>query len=71
MRTGSSVVVLTDNRVTRGLAMTVAWLGAKLDAYSWEELSDALERMQLTRDVRQRLYDIAQEFHTEHRHLDR
>ncbi|MEM9453129.1 MAG: hypothetical protein AAGF11_03060 [Myxococcota bacterium] len=71
MRTGSAVVVLTDNRVTRGLAMTMAWLGAKLDAYSWNELSYALDHMQLTEDVQQRLYDIALEFHTEHRHLDR
>ena len=71
MRTRSTVVVLTDNRVTRGLAMTVAWLGAKLDAYPWSQLSHALDRMRLTEDARQRLYDIAREFHAEHRHLDR
>lgn len=70
MRTRSAVVVLTDNRVTRGLAMTVAWLGAKVDAYCWNELAHALDRMQLTNDARERLYDIALEFHTAHRHLD-
>lgn len=70
MRTRCTVVVITDNRVTRGLAMTMAWLGAKLDAYSWSELSQVLDRMALADTTRQRLYDIARAFHREHRHLD-
>jgi len=71
MRTRSSVVVLTDNRLTRGLAMAVAWFGAKLDAFAWNRLSDALERMQISEDTRKRLYETALEFHAEFGHLDR
>ncbi|MCA9707062.1 MAG: hypothetical protein KDK70_14505 [Myxococcales bacterium] len=70
MRTGSSVVVLTDNRVTRGLAMTMAWLGAKLDAHPWSDLSHALGRLRLADGTRRHLYEIAREFHHEHQHLD-
>ena len=71
MRAGAPVVVITDNRVTRGLAMTVAWLGAKLDAHPWAELSLALDRLRLRDGLRKQLHDIALEFHGEFRHLDR
>src|SRR4029078_1357689 len=47
MRTRTTVVVLTDNRMTRGLAMAVAWFGAKLDAYPWIELEHAVGGLEI------------------------
>lgn len=70
MRTHSSVTVVTDNRLTRGIAMAVAWFGAKLDAYPWSRLSEAIDRMQPSADTRRALHVAAHEFHAEYDHLD-
>jgi hypothetical protein len=70
MRTRTSVVVVTDNRMTRGLAMAVAWFGAKLDAYAWDELERAVERLEVAAVTRQQLLLAAQRFHVELGHID-
>lgn len=70
MRARSSVLVVTDNRVTRGWAMAVAWFGAKLDVRSWHELARAVDMLEIEPQVRQRLYRDALRFHDERRDLD-
>lgn len=70
MRTNSSVVVLTDNRMTRGLAIAVAWFGAKLDAYAWSDLGRALEQVDIASGTRQRLQQEARRFHAAFGHLE-
>jgi hypothetical protein len=70
MRTRTAVVVLTDNRMTRGLAMAVAWFGAKLDAYPWAELERAVEGMEVAASTRQQLLEEAGRFHAALGHID-
>lgn len=70
MRTRTTVMVVTDNRMTRGLAMAVAWFGAKLDAHAWTELDRAVERLEVAADTRRRLLLEARRFHAELGHID-
>lgn len=71
MRTRTAVVVLTDNRMTRGLAMAVAWFGAKLDAHPWSELAQAIDGLEVAPATRQQLLREAQRFHAELGDIDR
>lgn len=70
VRTRSSMVVITDNRMTRGLAMSVSWFGAKLDAFSWRDLERALAGLEITEDTHMRLLDEARGFHASFGSLD-
>lgn len=71
MRTRTTVVVLTDNRMTRGLAMAVAWFGAKLDAHPWTELDRAVVGLEVADGTRAQLLHEARRFHAELGHIDR
>jgi hypothetical protein len=71
MRTRTAVVVLTDNRLTRGLATAVAWFGAKLDTYGWAELERVVGRFEIDAATRQRLVQEANGFHAELGYIDR
>ena len=64
------VLVVTDNRTTRGLSIGVAWLGATLDAVSWQELEPALEGLALAEGTHRRLLHEAREFHAAFGYLD-
>jgi len=70
MRTRTAVVVVTDNRMTRGLAMAVAWFGAKLDAYTWTDLAPAIAGLDVAEPTRARLRQEAERFHAELGHID-
>lgn len=70
MRTRTAVVVVTDNRMTRGLAMAVAWFGAKLDAFAWTELPLALDGLDIANATRQQLLQEARRFHAAFGHID-
>ena len=71
MRARTEVVVLSDNRMTRGLAMAVAWFGAKLDVHAWPELERAIEEMDVAPSTRQQLLEEARRFHGSLGHIDR
>lgn len=71
MRTRTAVVVLTDNRMTRDLAMAMAWFGAKLDAYAWAELEPAIGGLDVLASTRERLLHEAGRFHAALGHIDR
>lgn len=71
MRTRTAVVVLTDNRMTRDLAMAMAWFGAKLDAYAWAELEPAIRGLDVLASTRELLVHEAQRFHAALGHIDR
>ena len=66
MRVRSSVVVLTDDRVTGRIARAVAWFGAKLDTYAWGELPSALAGLEVDEGTRRRLHEVAWGFHQQH-----
>jgi len=70
MRTRTAVVVLTDNRLTRGLATAVAWFGARLDTYGWSELERAVGRLEIGEDTQRQLLQEAHRFHAELGHID-
>jgi hypothetical protein len=70
MRTRTAVVVITDNRMTRGLAMAVAWFGAKLDAFVWSELSQVVDGFDIASGTRQQLLQEAGRFHELFGHID-
>jgi hypothetical protein len=69
-RTGSHVLVVTDNRVTRALAIAVSWFGAQLDAFAWRDVGRALDSLVIASGTRQRLEQAALNFHADHGHLD-
>jgi hypothetical protein len=71
MRTRTAVVVITDNRMTRGLAMAVAWFGAKLDVHAWPELERALAGMDVAPSTREQLREEARRFHASLGDIDR
>ena len=70
MRTRTAVVVLADNRMTRGLAMAVAWFGAKLDAHRWDELDAVVTGLEIAAATRQQLLHEAARFHAKLGHID-
>jgi hypothetical protein len=70
MRTRTEVVVLSDNRMTRGLAMAVAWFGAKLDVYPWHSLERAVGGLEVDDATRRELLHEARRFHAELGHID-
>ena len=70
MRTRTAVVVLTDNRLTRGLATAVAWFGAKLDTYGWSELERAVGMLEIEDATRRELVLEAHRFYAELGYID-
>ncbi len=70
LRAKSRVAVVTNNRMTRGLAMGVAWFGAPLDGYSWPELEQALATFDVGPATRVRLRDEAMAFRRKYPALD-
>lgn len=48
---GTTAVVLTDNRYTRGILTAVSWFGAKIKAYSWSDLDKAIEVASITTEI--------------------
>lgn len=71
MRTHTTVMVVTDNRMTRGLAMAVAWFGAKLDAYAWSELERIIGGLDVAAATREQLLHEARRFHAGFGYIDR
>jgi hypothetical protein len=41
------VIVITDDRLVRGLVTATAWVGANIGAFSWKDLEAACERLGL------------------------
>lgn len=42
---GISVVVVTDERIMRGVVTALSWLGANIKSYSWTTLEDAVRHL--------------------------
>jgi hypothetical protein len=42
------VIVVTDDRMVRGLVTAVSWMGAQVDAYSWKEIEKAVQRLSVS-----------------------
>lgn len=57
-----SAVVLTDDRVTRGWAMSVAWFGADVEVHSWRDLPQVVDALRVDGPTRSRLHDEALRF---------
>lgn len=55
-------IVVTDDRVTRGILTAISWLGANVSGYSWTSLKDAIERTGESPENQQQLYDLAMAF---------
>ncbi|MCH9687494.1 MAG: hypothetical protein K0V04_39030 [Deltaproteobacteria bacterium] len=71
LRSRSSVTVVTNSRMTRGLATAVSWFGAKLDAYAWTEVDRAVDGLGVSKGTAARLLDQAKAFQRTCKHLDR
>jgi hypothetical protein len=71
MRTRTQVLVITDNRMTRGLAMAVAWFGAKLDAHPWSHVDAAVRGLDLSAETRERLLQETRGFYETLGYIDR
>lgn len=48
---GIFVVIVTDDRLMRGVATALSWLGANIKSYSWAKLDDAIEQLDLTEEA--------------------
>lgn len=44
---GIAVAGVTDDRLVRGLITALAWMGANIKAFSWAQLQEALEFLQV------------------------
>jgi hypothetical protein len=54
--------VVTDDRLVRGMLTALSWLGVDVKAYSWDQLSDALDHLAVPQGVqRQRVMAAAHE----------
>lgn len=48
------VVVVTDDRLVRGMVTAVSWLGVKIKSFSWEEINGAMEHLSILHSQKQR-----------------
>ncbi|MCA9709474.1 MAG: hypothetical protein KDK70_26775 [Myxococcales bacterium] len=46
-----AVIVITDDRLTRGIVTAISWLGAKLKAFSWLEMDKAVAALEAPEQV--------------------
>lgn len=58
---GVAPVVVTDDRITRGLITAMSWLGADIKAFPWTEISAAIRALGLDTDLERRVTSKAQE----------
>ncbi|EDM81729.1 hypothetical protein PPSIR1_04663 [Plesiocystis pacifica SIR-1] len=60
---GLAGVVVTDERLVRGLVTAVSWLGLKVSAFSWDELDGAIDALKTASAAeRDQIKRIAQVF---------
>lgn len=60
---GIPATVITDNRLTRGILTAVSWLGAKVKAFSWDEIDAALAAAEIApREQRWKIKRLAENF---------
>jgi hypothetical protein len=52
---GIFAVVITDDKMVRGVATAVSWVGAKVKAFSWEDIDAALEFVGASPDAMARM----------------
>lgn len=44
------IAVITDDRLVRGIVTALSWLGAKVSAFSWNDVSRALDHLHVDGD---------------------
>lgn len=63
---GLRVIVVTDNRLTRGVLTAISWLGASIRSYSWMEIERAFEGLAMDPEAERRIREIAEAFRRRH-----
>ena len=56
------VVVVTDDRVVRGLVTAVGWLGVQIDSFSWSQLDGAVNKLRVSPATSSRCVEEALRF---------
>lgn len=56
------IVVVTDDRLTRGIATAVSWLGANLKAFAWDHIDEAITSLKLDKETDRRVREQAMAF---------
>jgi hypothetical protein len=54
---GMRTVMVTDERMVRGLATAISWLGVDIKAYSWVDVRDAIAHLKSSRPEQERLLE--------------
>lgn len=52
---GAFAVVITDDRLTRGIATAVSWFGVNVKAFAWNDIDGALKAVKAPADVEERM----------------
>ncbi len=65
LRSRSAVTVVTNSRITRGLATAVSWFGPKLTAFAWRDLGRAISSLEAAPGTASRLLDQSRAFERE------
>jgi hypothetical protein len=62
-KTGSSAIVLTDSRISRGILTAISWMGGSVKAWSWADLDKAVGDTGSSNTTRAELTRIARAFY--------
>lgn len=52
---GISIVIITDERIIRGVVTAMSWLGANIKAFSWSDIDKAVTHLQVGADEADRI----------------
>jgi hypothetical protein len=56
---GIQVVIVTDDRLVRGLVTAASWLGANITSFSWSEMKQAVQYLQVPGHLEEQIHDAA------------
>lgn len=62
-RKNVQTVVITDDRLTRGIVTAISWLGANLKAFSWADIDKAVAAIEAPPKVSRDILDSIREFY--------
>ncbi|MEZ4294980.1 MAG: hypothetical protein R3B70_08375 [Polyangiaceae bacterium] len=60
-----SVIVVSDDRIVRGLVTAAHWLGVDVQAFGWEDLNKAVEKLRIPSPVIPRVLELVQQLKLE------
>jgi hypothetical protein len=60
------VVVVADDRITRGMVTAVSWLGVNIKSFSWEEIRPAVKHLGVPAWLEDRCVEVSFQYRKAH-----